>query len=392
MVLPIFGKALFFAIATSMGIWMEAYVRTNVYFHGDSILIPKNRTYPPEFDSPQYGEHKFVNLSDIRVHYVTRGCDEEGNRPMLLLLHGFLDFWFIWNRQIPKLSEEFCVVAPDLRGYGNTTRPTDTAEYLMPKLIGDVKGLLEALNPNHTRKVVLVGHDWGGMISLCFATLHETMIDKMVIINGMHPQAFLKQLFKSPTQMRMSWYMLPFRLPGTPEKYLIMKDLQFLDKAHKGFTEREEYAHKYAYSQPGALTGTINYYRAFNNDSDQFNKLPFRKINVTTLILWGQRDAFITTPVARYNQDWLADSQLIYYEGAGHFPLRECSTHVTGRIKEFVKTGTVVVNKERSWWLWWQRNTDDPCKESKEPSSHQAPSSGPALLPDDADLPENMKA
>uniref|UniRef100_G3MMC3 AB hydrolase-1 domain-containing protein n=1 Tax=Amblyomma maculatum TaxID=34609 RepID=G3MMC3_AMBMU len=344
-----------------MGIWMQAYVKTNILFHGRSILIPKNRTVPNEFYNEDYGEHKYVNVSNITFHYVTKGCENE-QRTMLLLLHGFLDFWFIWNRQIPELSKEFCVVAPDLRGYGNTTRPTDTAEYLMPKLIGDVKGLIEELNPGHKRKVVLVGHDWGGMISLCFATLHETLIDKMVIINGMHPKAFLKQLFRSPTQMRMSWYMLPFRRPVVPEQYLIMKDLQFFDKVHKGFTEREEYAHKYVYSQPGALTGTINYYRAFNNDSDQFNKLPFRKINVPTLILWGQRDAFITRRVARYNQEWLTQSQLIYYEGAGHFPLRECPTHVTGRIIEFVKTGTVIVNKERRWWTsWWASRRNDPC-------------------------------
>ncbi|KAL1484442.1 hypothetical protein MTO96_032580 [Rhipicephalus appendiculatus] len=88
--------------------------------------------------------------------------------------------------------------------------------------------------------------------------------------------------------MRMSWYQLPFRRPVVPEQYLIMKDLAFLDKVHKGFTQDEKYAHKYMYSQQGALTGTINYYRAFNNDSDQLSKIPYRKINVTTLILWGE--------------------------------------------------------------------------------------------------------
>ncbi|KAK8765855.1 hypothetical protein V5799_007363 [Amblyomma americanum] len=373
-----------------MGAWMKIYVKTSIWRHGSSILVPINRTVPNEFYDEKYGEHKFVNVSNITFHYVTKGCEDK-ERPMLLLLHGFLDFWYIWNRQIPKLSEEFCVVAPDMRGYGNTTRPTDTAEYLMPKLIGDVKGLLEQLNPNHTRKVVLVGHDWGGMISFCFATLHETMIDKMVIINGMHPKAFLKQLFRSVRQMRMSWYMLPFRRPVIPEQYLIMKDLQFFDKVHKGFTESEEYAHKYVYSQEGALTGTINYYRAFNNDSDQLNKLPYRRINVPTLILWGEADAFITPRVAQYNRDWLNGSELIYYEKAGHFLLRECPSHVNDRIKEFVTTGKVVVNQQRRRWQWWRKRYNDPCRESKEPAQ-DAPYSGPPLIPVDATgLPKNMK-
>nr|XP_054929000.1 epoxide hydrolase 3-like [Dermacentor andersoni] len=317
MALTIFGQALFFAIATAMGLWMQGYVKMQIAVHGPSVLIPTNRTEPAEFYSEEFGKHAYLTANDITFHYVTKGCDVE-NRTMLLLLYGFLDFWFIWNRQIPELSKELCVVAPDMRGY----------------------------DPGHKREVVLVGHDLGGIISMCFATLHEDKIDKMVLINSMHPKAFMKQLFSSPTQMRMSWYQLPFRHPVVPEKYLIMKDFAFFDMVHKGFTKEEEYAHKYTYSQPGAVTGTINYYRAFNNDSDQLNKISYRKINVTTLILWGKKDEFITTPVAQYNQEWLSKSLVVYYEGAGHFAQRECPNHVTERIREFSTTGNVTVAED----------------------------------------------
>ncbi|XP_049527100.1 epoxide hydrolase 4-like [Dermacentor silvarum] len=159
----------------------------------------------------------------------------------------------------------------------------------MLNLIEDVKGLLEHLNNNHSRKVFLVGHDWGGMISFCFATLYETFIDGMVIINGMHPMAFAKQLFRSVRQMRMSWYQLPFRHPVVTEQYLIMWDFHFFDKVHRGFTENETEAHKYMFSRDGALTGAISYYRAFNNDSNQLRKLPYQTINVSTLILWAEK-------------------------------------------------------------------------------------------------------
>ncbi|XP_037275920.2 epoxide hydrolase 4 [Rhipicephalus microplus] len=389
MVPPFIGQALFFAIATAMGIWMTAYVHLQVLIHGKGILVPQNRTVPNDFYNAMYGNHSHVTVGNISFHYVANGCDVKDNRTVLLLLHGFLDFWYIWNRLTPELGKDFCVVAPDLRGYGNTTRPNDTADYLMKHLIKDVKGLVEEFSNNSSRKVVLVGHDWGGMMSFCFATVYEKLIHRMIIINGMHPRAFTRQLFRSVKQMRMSWYQLPFRRPVVPENYLILNDLAFLDKVHKGFTQEEKYAHKYIYSQPGALTGTINYYRAFNNDSDQFSKIPFRKINVTTLILWGEHDEFIMTRVAFYNQYWLSNSVAIYYEGAGHFPQRECPNHVIGRIREFAKHGNVSIPEENRWWLqrYWQSR--DHCRESRKPRGtwiHRAP----PFIPDNAKLPKEM--
>lgn len=389
MVPPFIGQALFFAIATAMGIWMTTYVKLQILLHGDRILIPNNRSVPDDFYNKTYGNHSNVTIGSISFHYVTKGCEEDKNRTVLLLLHGFLDFWYIWNNLIPALGEDFCVIAPDLRGYGNTTRPNDTAEYLMTKLVDDVKGLVEVFSRNKSRKVVLVGHDWGGMISFCFATMHEKMIDKMIIINGMHPRAFTKQLFRSVKQMRMSWYQLPFRRPVVPEEYLILNDFAFLDKVHKAFTEEEKYAHKYVYSQPGALTGTINYYRAFNNDSDQLSKIKYRKINVTTLILWGEQDQFIMTRVAYYNQYWLSNSVAIYYEGAGHFPQRECPEPIIKRIREFATHGNVSIGRENLWRLqrWWQKR--DPCRESRRPLGTWLPKI-PPFLPDNAKLPKEM--
>ncbi|KAL3250667.1 hypothetical protein MRX96_055413 [Rhipicephalus microplus] len=387
---PIIGPAVFLAIATAMGIWMTAYVKIEIFLHTDSILVPKNRTVPNDFYNETYGNHSNVTIRNITFHYVTKGCREDANQTTLLLLHGFLDFWYIWNRVLPRLGEEFCVIAPDLRGYGNTTRPNDTAEYLMTKLIGDVKGLVEHFNRNKSRKVVLVGHDWGGMISFCFATMHEELIHKMVIINGMHPRAFIKQLFRSVRQMRMSWYQLPFRRPIIPEQYLKLKDFAFFDKVHKVFTHDEKEAHKYVYAQAGALTGTINYYRAFNNNSNQLSEITYRKINVSTLILWGEQDQFIMTAVAKFNQEWLNNSSAVYFYGAGHFPQRECSGNVIQRIREFVTNGSVSVEHRRSWWNWrdWFQRPDH-CLESKKPHGHWTPRI-PAFIPENAKLPKPM--
>ncbi|XP_049267132.1 epoxide hydrolase 4-like [Rhipicephalus sanguineus] len=138
----------------------------------------------------------------------------------------------------------------------------------------------------------------------------------------------------------MSRYFLPFRHKEVPEKYLMMRDFTFFDKIHKGFTPYEEEAHKYMFSQKDALSGALNYYRAFNSDSDQLKKFDYRKINVTTLILWGEQDAFLTTPIATYNRLYLKESQLVYYPGAGHWLLRECYNEVTEEIKTFVTTAS----------------------------------------------------
>uniref|UniRef100_A0A131Z2B1 Soluble epoxide hydrolase n=1 Tax=Rhipicephalus appendiculatus TaxID=34631 RepID=A0A131Z2B1_RHIAP len=361
---------------------MEAYVKLQVSWHGESILKPLNRQEPADFRNLSYGDHITVNISSITAHYVSKGCDDsKGDRPVLLLLHGFLDFWYIWNRQIPALAHDFCVVTPDLRGYGLSTKPHNPEEYVMTLLIQDVKDLLDYINPNHTRQVVLVGHGWGGMISFCFATMYEKMIDKMIIINGMHPKAFSKQLLRSLRQMRMSWYLLPFRHPVVPEKYLIMRDFAFFDQVHRGFSTDEEYAHKYMFSQKGALTGAINYYRAVN-ESEELYKLRYRKINVTTLILWGQKDVFYTSPIARLNQEWLASSYVLYYIRAGHWLQRECSEQVTRRIREFSLNG----NSELLTNAASKRESLGKCAESITPAKRRRLAECP-LLPQNATVP-----
>ncbi|XP_065306833.1 AB hydrolase superfamily protein YfhM-like [Dermacentor albipictus] len=383
------GKLMVLAIGTGMWIWLKAYVSLQVLFYGDGILHPPVRLEPEDFMNDSYGNHKYLNLTNVTLHYVTKGCKEyDNNQTMLLFLHGFLDFWYSWNRQIPSLGDEFCIVAPDLRGYGNSTRPEDTSQYLMLNLVEDVRGLLEKLNNDHKRKVVLVGHDWGGMISFCFATLYETLIDGMVIINGMHPKAFAKQLFQSVKQMRMSWYQLPFRHPVVPEQYLIMRDFDFFDQAHKGFTEDETYAHKYLFSRDGALTGAISYYRAFNNDSDQLGKLPYKEINVSTVILWAEEDAFIMTPIAKYNQEWLKTSKVVYYKGAGHWLPRECSTQVTEQIRKFAMNITNNTTATEEGKLESKPGT---CQEASSPSQHAWLSEWFPWLPRDVKLPREMR-
>lgn len=330
-------------IGSSMWLWMKGYVTMQILIYGKGVLIPQNRTAPPQFTNDTSLHHKFANVNDIRMHYVMKGCENNTqDRPVLLMLHGFLDFWYIWNRQIDALSQNFCIVAPDLRGYGNTTKPQNASLYLMKILVKDIKEFIDFLKQQNMTNITLIGHDWGGMISFVFASLHEEMISKMIIINGMHPLAFGKRLFESVRQMIMSWYMLPFRLSTIPEKYLQIHDFRFFDKIHgNAFSKEEEDAAKYVFSQNYSLTASLNYYRAFNTDADQLNKFDYKTINVSTLILWGEKDEFITTPVAEYNREYLRNSSVVYYPNAGHWVLRECHHKIISRILEFAQTGQV---------------------------------------------------
>ncbi|XP_075554446.1 epoxide hydrolase 4-like [Dermacentor variabilis] len=341
--LPTDARIAFLVISTIMTLTMLAYVKLQIYLNGEDIMKPKHRTQPPEFGSRTFGEHRYVNLSNITVHYMTKGCDDvDGNRTMLLLLHGFPDFWFIWNRQIPQLSTHFCVVVPDLRGCGNTTRPAHPSEYFITNLIQDAREFIATLNPNNSRQLVFVGHGWGGMIGFCFVTLHGNLVHRMIVINGYHPLAFVKQLQRSLIQMMMSWYTVAFRVPSVPEQYMTIKDFAFFDYIlWDSSTAEEVNATKYVYSKPGALTGVLNYYRAFNYDSEQLMKLEYRKIDVPTLILWSEKDRYMTTPIAEFNREHLRTSSVVYYPDGGHWLMRQCADNVNRRIIEFASTGNI---------------------------------------------------
>lgn len=337
--LPQLARAIFAGIGASMWLWMQGYINLQELTFGEEVFYVKARKEPAALRDGTLGEHKFVKLTNITMHYVTKGCEDD-RRTMLLMLHSFLDFWFIWNRQIRDLSKDFCIVAPDIRGHGKTSKPRDSSQYLMKFLVEDVKDLIKRLNGNKKRQVVLVGHGWGAMISFCFVTKYEhlNLVKKMIVINGCHPRAFRKQLVRSLSQMLMAWYMIAFRKPVVPEQYIRLRDMEFFDDIHgRAFTREEENATKYEFAKKGALTAALNHFRAFNNDSDHVLRFRRRNINIPTLILWGEEDLFITTKVARYNQRWLTNSAAVYYPRAGHWLQRECPVQVNARIRDFAK-------------------------------------------------------
>ena len=200
----------------------------------------------------------YAKVGDQNLHYV-----EAGGGPLIVLLHGFPEFWFGWRRQIaPLAAAGFRVVAPDTRGYNLSSKPEGFEKYAVDLLAADIRGLIRALG---AESASLVGHDWGGTIAWTTAMNHPEVVDRLAILNAAHPRR-LQEGLHHPSQLRKSWYFFFFAAPGLPEEVVHLRDWHFLrhflHDANPPYTPQELDRYVEAWSQPGAAAGMINDYRA----------------------------------------------------------------------------------------------------------------------------------
>jgi epoxide hydrolase 4 len=236
---------------------------------------------------------------DTTLHYV-----EAGVGPMVVLLHGFPEFWFGWRRQIgPLAAAGFRVVVPDTRGYNLSSRPHEVEAYAVDRLATDIRGLITELG---SESASLVGHDWGGTIAWTAAMNHPDVVDRLAILNAAHPRR-LQQGLMNPNQLRKSWYFFFFALPGLPEDVVQARNWHFfrhfLHDANPPYTPEELERYVEAWAQPGAATGMINYYRASVRASQKEAKAAIRAISAPTLVIWGQRDGYLGEDLAEPEHD-----------------------------------------------------------------------------------------
>jgi epoxide hydrolase 4 len=236
----------------------------------------------------------YAEIGDVTLHYV-----EAGEGPLIVLLHGFPEFWFAWRLQIePLAAAGFRVVAPDMRGYNLSSRPEDVAAYETDKLAADVRGLI---HERGAQSAHLVGHDWGGTVAWATAMIHPEVVDRLAILNAAHPRK-LSQGLHHPDQLRRSWYFFFFALPGLPESVVHANHWHFfrnfVDDARPAYTPEEIDRYVEAWSQPGAATGMINYYRYSVRQSQKRAAEALRPIQASTLIIWGQRDRYLGEELA----------------------------------------------------------------------------------------------
>ena len=233
----------------------------------------------------------FVNVGEVEMHYV-----EAGHGPMVVLLHGFPEFWYGWRRQITPLVEAgFRVIAPDLRGYNLTSKPEGYTAYTADKLADDISGLIRKLGAD---SAMVVGHDWGGSVAWTLAMNHPEVVERLVILNAAHPRK-LNEGLKNPRQLLRSWYFFYFQTPRLPERRARRRNWRFFKRflrdARPSYTADELDRYVEAWSQPGAATSIIDYYRAAVRLG---SKQEVRPISAPTLVIWGQGDRYLGQKLA----------------------------------------------------------------------------------------------
>jgi len=241
----------------------------------------------------------YAEIGDVRLHYV-----EAGDGPLIVLLHGFPEFWYGWRQQIkPLAAAGFRVVAPDMRGYNLSSRPDGVAAYDTDRLAADIRGLIQERG---AESALLVGHDWGGSVAWATAMSHPEVVDRLAILNAAHPRR-LTQGLKTPRQLRKSWYFFFFQPPWLPERTVRARQWwffrHFLRDARPAYSPEETDRYVESWSQPGAATGMINYYRSSVRQSPKRAAAALRPIQAPTLVIWGQRDRFLGQGLAEPDRD-----------------------------------------------------------------------------------------
>ncbi len=277
--------------------------------------------------------HEYALINGIRMHYV-----ERGSGPLLVLLHGFPEFWYSWRHQIEALSRQFRVVAPDQRGYNLTEKPGGIAAYAIDRLTADVAALVRHLGET---EAVIVGHDWGGGVAWTFAMQYPEMTRRLIVLNCPHPAA-LRRGLRTLKQLRKSWYIFFFQLPFLPELAFRARNYRAIERALRGwairrgtFSDDDIRAYKDAAAQPGALTAEINWYRAaFRAGLRGTDPMP--AIPAKTLLIWAENDVALGKELTYDMEQWVPDLTVRYIPNTSHWVLQEQPELVNSYISGFL--------------------------------------------------------
>jgi len=280
-------------------------------------------------------QHKEIITNGIRMHYVT-----QGSGPLVILLHGFPEFWYSWRYQIPFLAEHgYTVVAPDLRGYNDTDKPR--TGYDVGTLIRDIAGLITGLGQ---QRAIIVGHDWGGVLAWAFAAAYPHMTERLIVMNAPHPQAMMRE-FRTPSQLRKSWYIFFFQLPWLPEYVLLRNNANEIGRMLRGaalqksvFPREVTARFQQAMSKPGAMTAALNYYRQVFRRLPVSSNDPRARITTPTLLIWGEQDIALGIGLTKGLEQWVGDLEIKYIPDSGHWVQQEQPEEVNQYILEFLQS------------------------------------------------------
>jgi len=271
----------------------------------------------------ELGQSGFADSNGVKIHYVTLG-----QGPLVVMVHGFPDYWYTWRDQMPVLAKHFQVVAIDQRGYNKSDQPKGVANYSVDKLVADVAAVIKHFKQD---KAIIVGHDWGGFVAWSFAMMRPEMIDRLVVLNLPHPKGLMRELAGNPEQQKNSAYARNFQEPDAHEK-LPAELLTFWVKEP---AVRKLYFDAFKRS---SIEGMLNYYKAnyprppYKDDRD----LP--KVKCPVLLIHGLEDTFLLPGALNDTWKWVEkDLTLVTIPKAGHFVHRDATDTVNKAILRWLR-------------------------------------------------------
>ncbi len=286
-----------------------------------------------------------IATEQITANGLTFEVDTCGSGDHLALcLHGFPESWFSWPDQVPFQAElGYRVWAPNQRGYGRTTRPRGVATYDITHLLADVAGLIDA---SGAKTVTLVGHDWGAVVAWFFAMRRMRPLERLVIMNVPHPAIFLERV-RHFSQLRRSWYAAFFQLPVIPELVLgafgaraIGEGIRASACDRSRFPDDVLAVYRTNASRPGALRAMLAWYRAAARGGiARQEAIGFPKIDIPTLMIWGEQDVALEKATTYGTDRYVADLTLRYLPGVSHWVQQEAPETVNAILADFMRGG-----------------------------------------------------
>ncbi len=265
--------------------------------------------------------HRYVENDGVRIHYATLG-----RGPLIVMIHGFPDFWYGWRDQMAGLARHYQVAALDLRGYNLSDKPRGVEQYDLSLVAGDVAAVIRDLG---RERATVVGHDWGGGVAWTFAILHPTMTERLIVLQTPHPRGLFRELRTNPAQQANSQYARAFQAEG----------------AHLGLTAeglagwvrdpaaRRRYVEAFAQSDFEAM---LNYYKR-NYPREPYTDIPLPNVQAPVLVIHGLADPFLLAAGHNSTWDWVnAPVTLVTVPGVSHFIQQDASVLVTRTIKRWL--------------------------------------------------------
>lgn len=277
----------------------------------------------------------FAEVGGIRLHYAACGNGDK----LVILLHGFPEFWYAWQHQLPALGDQYTVVAPDMRGYNLSDKPPHRDDYRLELLIEDVVGLIRHFGMEQS---VIVGHDWGAIVAWAVAEKHPEMVSHLVALQVPPLPVWWSNL--RPPQLLRSWYVLFFQIPGLPEWTMRRANFAFLDTTFaktslrpNAFTPEDVLHYKEALGRPGALTAMINYYRALAHGTRNSTNPAPRGVHVPTLFIYAEKDFAILPRTVRNVASYVdVTYREVRIPDCGHWVQNEAPEAVNAALRDFL--------------------------------------------------------